>query len=200
MTRVLDFVGYGVSATFIDIVAETEHMSRLASNLLALARLDASALPMEREIVDLSRVAAGLVRRVGALGGTKGVAIQEIYGEAALAYGDALAVEQAALILVENAIKYTPSGGTVTLRTATRDGSVSLTVEDTGMGIASEHRGHLGQRFYRADRSRSRETGGAGLGLAIASRIATAHGGSLAIESTPGQGTRVTLRLPSAPL
>jgi signal transduction histidine kinase len=109
--------------------------------------------------------------------------------------GDREGLEQAALILVENAIKYTPSGGTITLHTTATDGHANLIVEDTGVGIPPEHLQHLGERFYRVDPARSRDAGGAGLGLAIAFRIAAAHGGKLQITSAPGRGTRATLTL-----
>jgi len=99
---------------------------------------------------------------------------------------------------VENVVKYTPSGGTVTLRTEARNGQAALVVEDTGVGIPKEHLERLGERFFRADASRNRATGGTGLGLAIAFRIARAHGGAISMESEPGKGTRATLRLPAA--
>ncbi len=178
-----------------DIVAETEHMDRLTTDLLTLARLDAGALQLEREPVDLSEVAADAARRLASLARERGIALQEEYAAGACLLGDRKILEQAALILLENAVKYTPSGGTITLRTAADDGQVSLVVEDTGIGIAPEHLPRLGDRFYRVDAARSRDAGGAGLGLAIAFGIAAAHGGTVRVESAPGQGTRVTLRL-----
>jgi signal transduction histidine kinase len=111
--------------------------------------------------------------------------------------GDGEALEQVALILLDNAIKYTPAGGTITVRTARVDGRAEVVVQDTGIGIPSEHLPHLGERFYRVDKARSREAGGAGLGLAIAFRIAEAHGGSVQIDSAPGRGTSAVLSLKS---
>ncbi len=178
-----------------DIVAETEHMERLTDNLLTLARIDAGALRLERELIDLSIVAAGIARRLATLAREKGVAIREEYGAGARLLGDRQALEQAVLILLENAIKFTPPGGTVSLRTTAGDGRGNLIVEDTGIGIGAEHLPRLGDRFYRVDPARSRDEGGAGLGLAIAFGIAAAHGGTVQITSTPGQGTRATLRL-----
>jgi len=178
-----------------DIVGETVHMDRLSTNLLALARLDAGRPHLEYEVIDLAALATGIVRRVSMLAAEKNLTLREEYGDGAVLVGDQHAVEQAALILVENAIKYTPHGGTVTLRTMTADGHVSLVVEDTGVGVPPEYQRRLGQRFYRGDPEQSRETEGAGLGLAIASGIAEAHGGSVRIANTGPRGARATLTL-----
>lgn len=168
-------------------------MDRLAANLLTLARLDAGSFHLESEAVDLSAVAASAVRRLAPLARDKGLAVSEDYAAEAVVLGDREALEQAALILVENAIKYTDRDGHVTVRTATRDGHSELIVEDTGVGIPPEALPHLGQRFYRVDQARSRDAGGAGLGLAIAFGIASAHGGSISIRSTPGHGMTAAL-------
>jgi signal transduction histidine kinase len=189
-----------------EVVSETEHMSRLAEDLLTLARLDAGKLQLEREIVDLEDVALGLTRRVSALADERKITLRQVVpsnGAAAvrpLVFADPQYTQEAGLILVENAVKYTPAGGSVTVRTEAHDGLVSLVVEDTGVGIPKEHLARLGERFFRADASRSRHTGGSGLGLAIAFRIARAHGGAVEVQSAPGKGTRAALRLPAAAL
>src|SRR5262249_51218091 len=100
--------------------------------------------------------------------------------------------------LVDNAIKYTPPRGRVTLSCERRDGWAILQVADTGEGIAAEHLPHLFERFYRADSARSRRAGGVGLGLSICRWIAGAHGGELSVSSPPGIGSRFTLRVPAA--
>jgi signal transduction histidine kinase len=158
--------------------------------------------------VDLSDVAQGLARRVSALAEERKITLREGGGpdhgadSAArpLAFADRQYTQEAGLILVENAVKYTPAGGSVTVRTETHNGHASLIVEDTGAGIPKEHLERLGERFFRADASRNRATGGTGLGLAIAFRIARAHGGVIELESEPGKGTRAALRLPAATL
>ena len=98
--------------------------------------------------------------------------------------------------LAGNAVRYTPEGGRIDL--FWRDGSsgAEFSVRDTGIGVSPEHLPRLTERFYRVDKSRSRETGGTGLGLAIVKHIARAHGGTVAVESTPGSGSVFTLRLP----
>ncbi len=181
-----------------DIVAESADMDRLATNLLTLARLDAGRLHLEHDVVDLAELGADVARRVRALAEEKRLRLVEDFAARPRLLADRQTLEQAALILVENAIKYTPAGGTVTLRTAAVDGQADFTVQDTGVGIPPEHLQRLGERFYRVDPARSAATGGAGLGLAIAFGIAAALGGELKIASAPGQGTRATLSVPLA--
>src|SRR2546429_8171885 len=112
--------------------------------------------------------------------------------------GDPLLLEQAVLVLLDNAIKYSYSGGHVIVRAKTKDEQALLEVSDNGVGIDAVPLPHLGERFYRVDKARSREAGGTGLGLSIASGIAITHGGSLSFSSAPGQGTTVILALPLA--
>jgi signal transduction histidine kinase len=181
-----------------DIVTEAGHLSGLATNLLTLARLDAGAAQLERDVVDLSALANRLAHRVHTLAQEKHVGLHVDAHEQVLVIGDALLLEQAVLILVDNAIKYNRPGGSVTLRTAPVQGRACLEVRDTGIGIAPEHLAHLGERFYRVDKARSREAGGAGLGLSIARNIAADHQGTITFASTPGQGTTALLALPAA--
>jgi len=110
--------------------------------------------------------------------------------------GDPDGLKQLLLILVDNAIKYTPEGGRVQLAMRTEPGAAVVTVADTGIGIDPEDIPHLFERFYRADKARSRDLGGTGLGLSIAKWIAESHGGHISVESTVGQGSTFTLRLP----
>jgi len=184
------------AALLEDIVAEANHMAGLATNLLALARLDAGSVHREHEVVNLAGIAREGVQRVTALAGQMGVVVQEESTSAPYVIGDPMLLEQAVLVLLDNAIKYNRPGGHVTLRTAIKDDQALLEVCDTGIGIAAEHLPHLGERFYRVDKARSRQAGGTGLGLSIARRIITAHDGTLNLTSTPDQGTTVTLTLP----
>ena len=110
--------------------------------------------------------------------------------------GDADKLKQALVALLENALKYTPAGGTVTLSLTTQDGSALLSVCDTGIGISPEDLPHIFERFYRADPARSRDRGGSGLGLAIVKSILEEHGGSIQVESAPGKGSMFRVRLP----
>ncbi len=186
------------AALLEDIVAESHHMATLATNMLTLARLDNSSSHREHEVVNLAELALAGVRRVQALSEQMGIAVQVENTSTPYVIGDPVLLEQALLVLLDNAIKYNRRGGRVVVRTAVQGGQALLEVRDTGIGIAAEHLPHLGERFYRVDKARSREAGGTGLGLSIARSIAVAHGGTLTLTSIPEQGTTVTLTLPLA--
>src|SRR5258708_3508012 len=158
-----------------DIVAETKHMSNLASNLLTLARLDNSTSHREHEVVNLAEIARAGARRIQALADQAEITIQLASNEAVLVIGDPMLLEQAVLALLDNAIKYNRRGGQVVVRTAVQQGQALLEVRDTGIGIAAEHLPHLGERFYRLDKARSRQAVGTGLGLSIPRCIAITH-------------------------
>jgi signal transduction histidine kinase len=189
------------AALLEDIVAETAHMSNLATNLLTLARLDNRAVQAHREheVVNLSIVAQELARRVQPLAAERGITVQVEHTDNLYVIGDPQLLEQAILGLLDNAIKYNRQGGQVIVRVEARDQHAVLEIRDTGVGIAAEHLPHLGERFYRVDKARSREADGTGLGLSIARNIAQVHGGTLDIESDPQQGTRVMLMLQAMP-
>jgi signal transduction histidine kinase len=186
------------AALLEDIVTEAEHMGTLANNMLTLARLDAGQFHLEREVVDLAGVATRAAQRARAFAQERQVTLEVEQAGQALVIGDKSLLEQATVILVDNAIKYNRAGGKVTLRAAVLQGQARLDISDTGIGIAAEHLPHLGERFYRVDKARSREAGGAGLGLSIARSIAASHGGTLTLTSTAGQGTTASLMLPAA--
>ena len=113
-------------------------------------------------------------------------------------HGDADAVRQVLTNLVDNALRYTPAGGSVTVAVRRAAGGTELTVRDTGAGIAREHLPRIFERFYRADPSRSREEGGTGLGLSIVRHLVEGHGGRVAADSALGEGTTVTCWFPEA--
>ena len=182
-----------------DIVTESAHMGALAGNLLTLARLDAGKQSVKRDVVDMEEIAEALVRRAEALAEEHQVALK-IDGShrPALVLGDEMLLSEAALILLDNAIKYNKQGGEVIIQVEPGDEHIILWVRDTGVGISAEHLAHLGERFYRPDKARSREMGGAGLGLSIARSIAAAHDGTLTLQSVPDQGTTAALIVPAA--
>jgi signal transduction histidine kinase len=183
-----------------DIVTESAHMGALANNLLLLARLDAGQESLKRDVVDITEIAEGIVRRAGAFAEENQVALrlEQASTAPALVLGDEMLLSEAALILVDNAIKYNKPGGSVSVTVESDAHQVRLRVQDTGVGISEEHLVHLGERFYRPDKARSRELGGAGLGLSIARSIAGAHSGALSLTSTPDQGTTAILTFPKA--
>jgi signal transduction histidine kinase len=179
-----------------DIVDEANHMGNLATNLLTLARLDSGTAHREHEVVNLKVLAQEMARRIQALATERGITVKVENNGDLYVIGDRLLLEQAVLGLLDNAIKYNHEGGQVIVHTESHDQHAVLEVRDTGVGIAAEHLPHLGERFYRVDKARSREAGGTGLGLSIARNIALIHGGTLRLASIPQQGTTVTLTLP----
>ena len=186
------------TALLEDIVAEAHHMSNLTSNLLTLARLDSGTIHREHEVVNLAALAQEGARRAQALAEQRGVTVQVENSGDTYVIGDPVLLEQAMLALLDNAIKYNRQGGRVIARTGEQERMAFLEVRDTGIGIPAEHLPHLGERFYRVDKARSREAGGTGLGLSIAQRIARTHGGQLTLSSISEQGTTVTISLPAA--
>ena len=185
-------------ATREEVVAETddeaERMSRLVADLLFLSREEAGAV--EDRPVRLDAVALDTVERFRQLAPEHEIVLDA--PEALTVRGDDDRLHQLLTNLLENAVRFTPAGGRVTVR-ARRDGrQAALVVEDTGVGISREHLQRIFDRFYRVDPARSRATGGTGLGLAIVRRIAESHGGGVRVESEPGAGARFTITLPLA--
>jgi two-component system, OmpR family, sensor kinase len=172
---------------------ETGRMRNLVEDLLALARGDESA-PMQVDCNDLAGVAREAVEATRAAAEGK-VSVKSIpSGQKIEAVFDRDRVRQAATILLDNAIKYTPQGGSVAVRVEERDGWAALEVSDTGTGIPENELPLIFERFHRADPSRAE--GGAGLGLSIARQIVRAHGGKIEVESEPGEGSTFVLRIP----
>lgn len=184
-----------------DIVDETARLASLSTNLLTLARLDSVNRLPERDIVDLAEVAANVQRRTAAFAGDRQVTVRAEAAPGLLVSGVRDLIDQAALILVDNAIKYNTPGGQVMVRAERRGERVALIVRDDGPGVAPEELEHLGERFYRPDKARARQSGqdgGAGLGISIARSVAALHQGTLRFESAPDQGLAATLELPAA--
>lgn len=174
-------------------------MSRLVRDLLLLAQADAG-VTLQHTDVELDSLLLEVYRqaRIIAQQANPGVTVRLGAEDQATVRGDPDRLRQLLLNLTENAVKYTPSGGTVTLGLERRDGWVRVDVADTGIGIPAEDVPHVFERFYRVDKARSREKGGTGLGLSIAQWIAQAHGGRLEVRSEAGTGTIFTLWLPVA--
>jgi signal transduction histidine kinase len=170
---------------------ETDRLARLIGDLQDFALAEAGALNLERTPVDLAALLHAAADAARPRAKARGVAL--VVQGGGEAQGDRARLAQVLANLLDNALTHTPPGGTVTLEAAGR----ALTVRDTGEGLAPEHLPFVFERFYRADPSRARATGGAGLGLALVRRIVEAHGGTIALESAPGRGTSVRIELPS---
>ncbi len=178
-----------------EIRTEAERMTDLAESLLALARSDTTGAAMPLERVDLGEVVRQIAGQAGSAAAARGIEMRVSSGTA-VAPANAPAIRRVLLALVDNALKHTPSGGSVTVSCSESDGGVLLAVEDTGEGIPPESLPHIFQRFYRADTART-SGNGVGLGLAIAQSIAEAHGSRITVQSAPGQGARFELLLRS---
>lgn len=177
--------------------AQTMHLAHLVEDLRTLAHADAGQLTLERQPVSLAALVADLLAGLAAEAATRGVTLTgEIPGELPPLDADPMRLRQVLVNLLSNALRHTPAGGTVTVSAVRRAATAFVTVADTGEGISPDDLPHLFERFYRADRSRSRATGGSGLGLAIARRLTEAHGGQITIRSERGRGTIVTLTWP----
>lgn len=177
-------------------VREADRMGRLVADLLFLARGDRER-PARREPVALDRVLLDVYRLQRSLAGEVALELNDFVQVSV--EGDPDQLRQLMLNLVDNALRYTPAGGRVTLDLARQDTSAVLRVSDTGPGIPSTHLAHIFDRFYRVDDARARHTGGAGLGLAISQQIAAAHGGRIEVASGEGRGTTFTVVLPALP-
>lgn len=183
---------------FVRIVdAEAQRLERLVHDLLDLARLDAGGVSLERDTVSLPALFARVVERHAPAAAVAGVslAIMDAPGAEAVT-GDARRLEQVLQNLTANALRHTPRGGRVTLEAGRAGRDVEIRVSDTGEGIAAEHLPHVFDRFYKVDPARA-DAGGTGLGLSIVKAIVERHGGSVAVESTPGVRTTFTVRLPA---
>jgi signal transduction histidine kinase len=180
-----------------DVVLEASHMASLATSMLELARLDAGKLRVDKEVIDLTALGQQMARRAESLAHDRDVTILVDGGPPVLIFGDPLLVEHVLLILIDNAIKYNHPGGKIFLRAGVEEREAVVEVRDTGIGIAQEHIPHLGERFYRVDKARSREAGGAGLGLSIVRSVVADHGGTFSLASEPGVGTTARLTFPA---
>jgi heavy metal sensor kinase len=188
-----------VQGLLASLLEECDRLGTLTDQLLALARRDAGEAPTGREPVDLTGLLAGVLGELRALAEAKGVSLRFDRGDAApVVAGDPDGLRRAFANLVENGVKYTPPGGSVVVQAGSSGGAARVEVADTGEGIPAEHLPRVFDRFYRVDKARSREQGGAGLGLSIARGVVEAHGGRVELASQVGRGTTATVTLPLA--
>jgi signal transduction histidine kinase len=178
------------------VVREVERVGAIVGDLLTLARADSGELPAARKTVYLDDLASDAVESIRSLAAQHQVTVGIGSFEEAPITGDPVLVRRLLLILLDNAIKFTPVGGDVRLDVTVADGRRLVVITDTGVGIPPEDLPRVFERFFRSDTARQ-ETDGAGLGLAIARWIADQHGASLSVRSKPGAGTTVTVSFPT---
>jgi two-component system OmpR family sensor kinase len=183
-----------------EALQEVRRMTDLVESLLTLARADEGRFDLHREPVELGPLVQEVYETALILGEAQGVTVNLPFTADAIVMGDRTRLRQLFLNLVTNAIKYTPAGGKVELGVGRHPDNVTFAVRDTGIGISAADFPHIFERFWRADRVRSRmsERGGFGLGLAISQWIAQAHGGTLTASSRLGRGSLFTVTLPLA--
>jgi heavy metal sensor kinase len=178
------------------MLEEVERLARLAEQLLFLSRKDAGLIPRVREPLELERLAEDVAEMMHLVAEAKGVTLSVEHLALCPVRADEDQLRRVLFNLVDNAIKFTPAGGTIWVRCEPVGDRFGVIIRDSGIGIEAEHLPHIFERFYRVDPARTREAGGTGLGLAIGRAITEAHGGCIRIESTPGIGTEATLLLP----
>jgi signal transduction histidine kinase len=187
------------SALVDNLYEETMLLSRLVADLQELAQAEAGQLALLRQPASLAGIVEQAVTILRPQANAKGLMLSvDLPDNLPPVDVDPERVGQVLRNLLNNAVAHTPQGGEVAVAARSGDREVVVSVRDTGTGIAAEHLPYVFDRFYRADKSRARQTGGAGLGLAIAKQLVIAHGGSIKVESAPEQGTTFTFTLPVA--
>jgi len=176
---------------------DVQDLSHLIDDLFEMAQVDAGGMPLNLERGSIGDLISDTLERFSAQAGQQGISLR---GSAAAGVDpvtmDSQRIGRVLSNLVSNALRHTPTGGQVTLKAVRQESWLNVSVEDSGEGIRPEDLPFVFERFYRGEKSRSRATGGAGLGLAIAKGIVAAHGGSIGIESEVGKGTKVWFQIP----
>ena len=179
-----------------NIIREVRRMTKLVSNLLTLARSDANQLELKLELVSVNEVIETIAEQFIPLAEMEGLVLQVKLGEQMELMADKERLHQLLVILLDNAIKYTPPPGQLLINGAKQSSSMVITVEDSGPGIPAEELPRVFDRFYRGDKARSREKGGTGLGLSIAKWIVEQHGGKIGVDNKTGGGAKFSIVLP----
>jgi signal transduction histidine kinase len=181
------------------MLTQSERLGRLVEQLLDLSKLESGEVPLKREPMPLGSLVSQVVSEIQVARPGRAVMLaSDIPSELPLVAADRERVHQVLFNLVDNAVRFTPAGGTVTVSAHRHNGAVEVSIADTGVGISPEHLPRLFERFYRVDPARSRDDGGTGIGLAIARSVVEAHGGHIHAESALGAGSTFTFDLPLA--
>ena len=205
LQREAEVVGDAIPPKMRDRIAkievETGHLVQMVNELLDLSRIESGGTLQMSDDVDMSRLAADSAERLRLFGERQGVTLRfETPPGLPTVRGDTARLGQVVVNLVHNAVKFSPDGGEITIRTTTGDGQVVTSVEDHGIGIPRAARDRVFERFYKVDRARLRAEagGGTGLGLAIARHVVEQHGGRIWVESREGAGSTFAFALPAA--
>ena len=180
-------------------LGDTDRLNQLTKSLLTLAQLSGDNQATSPEPVNLQSVVEEVRDELQVLAEDKGIILRVETAQVPEILGDALQLRRMIVNVLDNALRHTPKGGTVTVRVSHDHLNLVIAITDTGCGIAPEHLPHVFDRFYRVDAARDRQSGGTGLGLALVKEIAEHHGGDVTVHSTVGQGTILSIRLPVTP-
>ncbi len=178
----------------LQMKTQANRMNRIVAELLELSRLEGAGAAPTDEVVDVCRLLAAAKKSLGGQGESPAIDVK--CNSRAQLYGSKAEIESVIVNLLSNAVRHTPHNGQVKLLWESDEACATLTVEDTGIGIESEHLPRLTERFFRVDPGRSRDDGGVGLGLAIVKHVLERHDATLEIESTPGRGSRFSCQFP----
>lgn len=208
LTVIVGFLEIAMSDPGIDVSTRMSHltlmteqahrMQRMIQDMLTLSRLESDEYPLKRERVDVHTLIESIAAEARALSGGRHQIVVEVDGPDVM--GSMEELRSAFANLASNAVRYSPNGGTIKLAWSRGADALSFAVTDCGIGIDPEHIPRLTERFYRVDKSRSRETQGTGLGLAIVKHVLLRHGGKLTISSNPGKGSTFSATLPNTSL
>ena len=187
-----------VRDTIGSALEETQRLAKIVENLLAISRLEAGEARKQPERLDFAELARSTAEQMRLLAEEKHIALNCVGAGAVEVEADPARLKQVVVNLLDNAIKYTPEGGTVSVSVKSRDNHAVLQVSDTGIGISPADAPRIFDRFYRADKARSRQMGGTGLGLSIVRSICLAHGGQVTVESAEGRGSIFNVEIPLA--
>lgn len=176
---------------------ESRVMGKLINDLLLLAKIDAYKIKIQKKVFNLSEVAMEVSERMRQIFENNHIQFKKSIQEGVNLCGDEMRIRQLLLILLDNAVKYTPSGGEVSLKVKCKKNKIEIIVTDTGIGISEEDKKRIFDRFYRVDKARSRDQGGTGLGLSIADWIVKEHKGKIRVNSKLGEGSSFLVEFPA---
>ncbi|MCB0160874.1 MAG: hypothetical protein KDD83_22225, partial [Caldilineaceae bacterium] len=189
-----------INEILAEIEDDTTRMNKMIGDLLLLAQADSGALQLQMELVEMDTLVLDVYRQAIKIAertkGPDALAIHLGHEDQALVKGDRERLRQLLMNLMENAIKYTPAGGSISIGLENVDDTVAVSITDTGIGISPESQQRIFDRFYRTDKARSRELGGSGLGLSIVHWITEAHNGTITVASQLNEGSTFTVTLP----
>ncbi len=181
-----------------EISASSERMEKLVEDILQISALESGKMPPRFEMTSLMKIASEVVASLIPLAQQKQIVLRiDPFGDLPEVHADRELMRRVFINLIENAIKYTPEKGFIRVSAALEEGSVKAVVEDNGIGISPEDLPRIFERFYRADKARSREMGGTGLGLSIVKHCVELHGGSVGLESELGKGSKFFFKVPA---